>query len=85
MATYSLASYTTGDSDLASYLHLRNEDIIYFNATAEIGKPACFLAVNHETKEYSLNVRLTVGSLQVFVEQLKRLKYFAILSSSPLL
>ena len=51
MAAYSLGSYTTGGSELASFLHLHNEDIVYFNAAAEVGKPACFLAVNHESKE----------------------------------
>ena len=66
MSAYSLGAYTHDKKRLASSLDLDEKDIVYFNSVASIGKPACFLAVNHKSKEYHFMI--------LFVEQLLILK-----------
>ena len=51
MSAYSLGAYTHDKKKLASSLDLDEKDIVYFNSVASIGKPACFLAINHKSKE----------------------------------
>ena len=74
MSAYSLGAYTHDKKRLASSLDLDEKDIVYFNSVASIGKPACFLAVNHKSKEYHSMILFKLELLLVFVEQLLILK-----------
>ena len=62
MSAYSLGAYTADRDRLAAALGLKPQDILYFNAEATVGKPACFLAVNHKSKEYLLPHAFTLES-----------------------
>lgn len=62
MSAYSLGAYTADRDRLAVALGLAPQDILYFNAEATVGKPACFLAVNHKSKEYLLLLFFTLES-----------------------
>ena len=74
MSAYSLGAYTHDKKRLASSLDLDEKDIVYFNSVASIGIPACFLAVNHKSKEYHFMILFKLELLLVFVEQLLILK-----------
>ena len=52
MSSYALGSYHTDKQSLAHFLSLPEKDILFFNSVASLGKPACFLALNHHSKEY---------------------------------
>ena len=62
MSAYSLGAYTADRDRLATTLGLRPQDILYFNAEATVGKPACFLAVKHQSKESLLSPPFTLES-----------------------
>ena len=51
MSSYALGSYHTDKQSLAHFLSLPEKDILFFNSVASLGKPACFLALNHHSKE----------------------------------
>ena len=54
MSAYALGAYVNDSSRLPSLLNIRSDDLLYFNSNGSVGNPACFLAVNHAHKEYSL-------------------------------
>lgn len=84
MAAYSIGAYTDNPDQLSKQLRIDRNNILYFNTTATVGKPACFLAINHKSKEYVLVCLFNVESLQVFVVPLQISK-FSVISSFNLL
>lgn len=54
MSSYALGAYHSEKSSLAHLLSLSEKDILFFNSVASVGKPACFLALNHHDNEYLL-------------------------------
>lgn len=85
MAAYSIGAYTNDPDQLSKNLRIDRNDIVYFNTTATVGKPACFLAINHKSKEYVLFRVFNVESLPVFVAPLQISKYSVTSSFSHLL
>ena len=51
MSAYSLGAYTNDRALLAQSLGIPEKSIFYFNSSASVGKPACFLAVDHQRQE----------------------------------
>ena len=54
MSSYALGSYHSEKDEVARLLSLPEKDILFFNSVASLGKPACFLALNHHSKECHL-------------------------------
>ena len=69
MSSYALGSYLTDQTNLATFLGLSEEDVVYFNSRSSIKNPACFLAVNHHSRELDIQFRSSVGLSPVFVER----------------
>jgi len=73
MSAYALGAYVNDASRLPSLLSIRPGDLLYFNSNGTVRNPACFLAVNHTHKEYSLRYLYLLELLLRSVERLRPL------------
>ena len=71
MSAYALGAYVNDASRLPSLLNIRPDDLLYFNTNGTVRNPACFLAVNHAHKEYSI---LYLYLLELLLRSVERLR-----------